>query len=246
MVNVPRTGMEDSKRSGSGSGSGSEGARARLALVTSDPSPGAPGNAAPAEALLPRIAAGDERAVRECVVRYGALVWSLVRRRSVEDGDAEDTVQEVFIDLWRSAARFDVARMSEAGWVAMVTRRRIIDRMRRRERLPALESLPDDLEVADERERDLDQQWRAERARAALAALPPMQRRMLELSLVSGKTHDEIARETDTPLGTVKSHIRRGLQRARALLAEPREPRELEASLVASPNTSRVSSAETP
>ena len=80
--------------------------------------------------LLPRIAAGDERAVRECVGRYASLVWSLARRWSVDALDAEDAVQEVFVDLWRTAARFDATRASEAGWVAMVARRRLIDRSR--------------------------------------------------------------------------------------------------------------------
>jgi len=157
--------------------------------------------------------------VRDCVTRYGPLVWSLARRWSPEGLDAEDAVQEIFIDLWRTAARYDVSRTSEAGWVAMIARRRLIDRARRRERLPMLETIPDDFDVASESERDLDREWRAEQARAILRELPASQRRMLELSLVHGKTHDEIARETETPLGTVKSHIRRGLQRARDLLA---------------------------
>ena len=196
-------------------GAGGDSARAHLALVAD-----AAGGLAPVvEPLLPRIASGDERAVRECVARYSALVWSLARRWSAESGDAEDAVQEIFIDLWRTAARYDTARTSEAGWVAMIARRRLIDRARKRERLPALESIPDDFDVASETERDLDREWRAEQARAVLRELPPAQRRMLELSLVHGRTHDEIARETDTPLGTVKSHIRRGLARARDVLA---------------------------
>ena len=195
--------------------SGSDGARAHLALV-----PDAVGaGSGPLEPLLPRIAAGDERAVRDCVARYGPLVWSLARRWSPDPSEAEDAVQEIFIDLWRTAARYDVARISEAGWVAMIARRRLIDRARRRERLPAMESIPDGFDLADDSERDLDREWRAEQARAVLRELPPAQRRMLELSLLHGRTHDEIARETETPLGTVKSHIRRGLQRARDLLA---------------------------
>ena len=194
---------------------GADAARGHLALVADVVGPGP----APLAPLLPRIAAGDEHAVRDCVARYGALVWSLARRWSPDGSDAEDAVQEIFIDLWRTAARYDVSRTSEAGWVAMIARRRLIDRARRRERLPALESIPDGFDVASESERDLDREWRAEQARAVLRELPSAQRRMLELSLVHGRTHDEIARETETPLGTVKSHIRRGLQRARDLLA---------------------------
>lgn len=190
--------------------------RARLALVTE--ALDAPADVAPAP-LLPRIAGGDERAVRDCVTRYGPLVWSLARRWAPDGTDAEDAVQEIFIDLWRTAARYDQSRTSESGWVAMIARRRLIDRARRRERLPVMEAIPDDFDMASDSERDLDREWRAEQARAVIRELPPMQRRMLELSLVHGKTHDEIARETETPLGTVKSHIRRGLQRARDLLA---------------------------
>ena len=193
----------------------SDAARGHLALVGGTPA----SSGAVTDPLLPRIAAGDDRAVSECVARYGALVWSLARRWSPDTGDAEDAVQEIFIDLWRTASRYDASRTSEAGWIAMIARRRLIDRTRKRERLPALEALPDDLDVASETERDLDREWRAEQARAVLRELPPAQRRMLELSLLHGRTHDEIARETDTPLGTVKSHIRRGLQRARDLLA---------------------------
>jgi RNA polymerase sigma-70 factor (ECF subfamily) len=195
-----------------------ESGRPHLALVTATDATAL----ALAEPLLPRVAAGDERAVRECVARYGALVWSLVRRWSPNAQDAEDAVQDVFIDLWRSAARFDATRATESGWVAMVTRRRLIDRMRRRERLPELEPLSEEVDIADDRAEDvahdIDRAARVDRARAVLRELPPAQRRMLELSLLEGKTHDEIARETDTPLGTVKSHIRRGLKRARDLM----------------------------
>jgi RNA polymerase sigma-70 factor (ECF subfamily) len=182
-------------------------------LVTTTPSPAAP------LPLLPRIAAGDELAVREVVARYGPLIWSLVRRWTPDTNDAEDAVQEVFVDLWRSAARYDAARATEPGFVAMVTRRRLIDRLRRRQRAIEFEPLSDNHDIAIDQEPDIDQAIRVERAREALRALPTAQRTMLELSLLHGRTHDEIARETNTPLGTVKSHIRRGLQRARDLLA---------------------------
>jgi RNA polymerase sigma-70 factor (ECF subfamily) len=178
----------------------------------------ADGASATAPPLLPRIAAGDEQAVRECVTRYGALVWSLARRWSPDPADAEDAVQEIFTDLWRTAARFDQARLSEAGWVAMVARRRLIDRSRRRERQPVLEELDATMDIADDREVDLDRTWLAERARAALRELPAAQRQVLELALLHGHTHDEIARATGTPLGTIKSHIRRGIIRVRTML----------------------------
>jgi RNA polymerase sigma factor (sigma-70 family) len=92
--------------------------------------------------LLPRVAAGDELAVRECVDRYGPLIWALARRWSPDPRDAEDAVQEVFVDLWRSAGRYDATRATEAGWVAMVTRRRLIDRTRTATRLRPVARLP--------------------------------------------------------------------------------------------------------
>jgi RNA polymerase sigma-70 factor (ECF subfamily) len=201
--------------------------RAHLSLVTEGPRSGpssesavdAVPDAAPLPPLLPRVAQGDEAAVREFVARYGSLIWSLVRRWSPDLTDAEDAVQETFVELWRSAARYDAERATEPGWVAMVTRRRLIDRLRRRQRAIALEPLPDNYDQAEDYEPDLDRDARIETARDILRALPAAQRQMLELSLLHGRTHDEIATVTGTPLGTVKSHIRRGLQRARALLA---------------------------
>ncbi len=141
-----------------------------------------------------------------------------MRRWSPDARNAEDAVQEVFVDLWRSASRYEPTRSTEAGWVAMVTRRRLIDRLRRRQRAVELEPLPDDFDLAHEDSSDDARDDRVERARTALRSLPEAQRTMLELSLLHGRTHDEIAKETNTPLGTVKSHIRRGLQLARAML----------------------------
>jgi RNA polymerase sigma-70 factor (ECF subfamily) len=150
-------------------------------------------------------------------------VWSLARRWTPDAADAEDAVQEIFIDLWRTAARYESERITEAGWVAMVARRRLIDRARMRGRRPEHEEMSEETDAPTDNARDLDheidRESRSEAARQVLRELPSAQRRMLELSLLHGKTHDEIARETETPLGTVKSHIRRGLQRARELLA---------------------------
>ncbi|HYW30137.1 MAG TPA: sigma-70 family RNA polymerase sigma factor, partial [Gemmatimonas sp.] len=129
--------------------------------------------------LLPRIAAGDECAVAECVARYEALVWSLARRWCRDTGEAEDAVQEIFFDLWKTATRFDRARTTEAGWVAMIARRRLIDRARRNARQPALDALPEGFDLADDREQDLDREDRARRARAVLGELSPVQRQVL-------------------------------------------------------------------
>ncbi len=80
--------------------------------------------------LLQRIAQGDESAVPACLAAYGGLVWSLARRYASDPSDAEDAAQEVFIELWRHAGRFDPAVASEATFVATVARRRLLDRAR--------------------------------------------------------------------------------------------------------------------
>src|SRR5438132_13118196 len=88
------------------------------------------------EDLLPRVARGDGVAVEQCVDRYGGLIWQIALRFSATRADAEDAVQEVFIDLWKSAARFDPTRASETTFVAMIARRRLIDRKRAHDRAP--------------------------------------------------------------------------------------------------------------
>ena len=169
---------------------------------------------------LQRIARGDRSAVGECIDRHGPLVWSLARRACGEASDAEDMVQEVFIDLWKNASRFDPAVASEATFVAMIARRRLIDRGRRRRARPAPGPLPEGLAAEPEPE-SLERADDVARAAEALGQLRDDQRRVLGLSLRDGLTHDEIARATSLPLGTVKTHARRGLIRLRELLNEP-------------------------
>jgi RNA polymerase sigma-70 factor (ECF subfamily) len=169
--------------------------------------------------VLERIAAGDPAAVDECLDQYGGLVWSLVRRQLRQHDDAEDAVQEIFVDLWRSAARFDPAVASEATFVTMIARRRLIDRRRKRSRAGAPDSLTEDPAgpVLSERH-SVDVAEEARQAREAMQALRPEERLVLELALLEGRTHREIAEAANMPLGTVKTHARRGLLRLRALL----------------------------
>ncbi|MDX2192052.1 MAG: sigma-70 family RNA polymerase sigma factor [Gemmatimonadales bacterium] len=168
--------------------------------------------------LFAAVAAGDAPAVNACVARFGPLVWSLARRWCPDPSDAEDATQEIFFDLWRSAARFDASKASGHGFVAVIARRRLVDRARRRQRRPELVSWPEEFDVAAEGEAPGERALAALDAEGVLAQLTPPQRRMLELALLDGKTHEEIARETGTPIGTVKSHIRRGLERAKRLV----------------------------
>lgn len=167
-------------------------------------------------ALLTRVASGDPGAVRDCLARYGGLVWSIARR--FEGPDAEDAVQEIFLDLWKSAARFDPQIASEAAFVAMIARRRLIDRRRTQQRRPATEAIDAiAAEPAADAARGPDSCAEAAQAARALDRLRPEQRRVLVLA-THGLSHGEIAERTGMPLGTVKAHARRGLQSIRAAL----------------------------
>ena len=85
--------------------------------------------------ILQRVAAGEATAVDECLAAYRGLVWSLARRSTPNLSDAEDAVQEIFIEIWRNAARFDSTLSSESNYITMIAKRRLIDRFRRRKRL---------------------------------------------------------------------------------------------------------------
>jgi RNA polymerase sigma-70 factor (ECF subfamily) len=176
--------------------------------------------------LLERVAAGDEGAVRLLVERYTPVVWTIARRQ-IGAQCAEDLVQDVFVALWRNAARFDPALSSEAAFVATVARRRVIDQRRRAGRSPLeerAEPSASELAAPDPALERLELGEEARGAEAALSALPRAQREVLRLAIVDGLTHVEIAARTRLPLGTVKSHLRRGLERVRARLARVAHP----------------------
>lgn len=171
--------------------------------------------------LLQRVSLGDADAVGELMARYRPLVWSIVRKRVAHDA-AEDVVQEVFIQLWKSAARFDPKVASEATFVSTVARRRLVDRQRRDQvrggTEPLFEGIPDETDEFSQ----VDTQDEAAWAQEALERIRPEEQRVLRMA-ISGLSHREIAERTETPLGTVKSHARRGLERVRRLLGEPEE-----------------------
>ena len=183
-----------------------------------------------AMSVLERIAAGDSGAVRECIDRYGGLVWSLARRMCPSRAEAEDAVQEVFISLWRSSGRYSPELGSESTFIAMIARRRLIDRVRRNQR--RLDSTAIDPEISEsvvaspatgrENAAGLEQDEAARAAEAVLTELSEDQQRVLRLSIMQGLSHEKISSSTGMPLGTVKTHIRRGLIRARKLISERR------------------------
>lgn len=175
--------------------------------------------------VLPKIAQGDANAVQACLDRYSGLVWSLARRLSTTEADAEDAVQEIFLDVWKSASRFDPGVASEVTFVAMIARRRLIDRRRKEGRRPTSEVLNEGTPAPEERESEVDPGFGEEVrvARRALGQLSSEQQRVLQLSIFHGLSHEKIARATDIPLGTVKTHARRGLIRLRELIENERD-----------------------
>lgn len=168
--------------------------------------------------FLPLVAAGDRDAIRACIEKYGALVWALARRASLNQDEAEDAVQEIFLDLWKSAPRFDPRLGAETTFIGMIARRRLVDRRRRRQRRPETEPLVDSQRATSTYPLP---ELGAEAALAAraLEQLRPEQRQVLLLTACQGMSHEEAAQVLNMPLGTVKAHARRGLLRVREVLA---------------------------
>jgi len=175
--------------------------------------------------ILERIAAGDETAVQECMDVYGPLVWSLARRWTRSAADAEDATQEIFLAIWKSAARYSPSQGSEAVFVTTITRRRLIDGLRAAGRRPATEQFDEESRAAwadgqaDQGAVAVD----VATARRAIEQLDPGQRDILLMGIVGSLTHSEIAEITGKPLGTVKTQMRRGLQKVRAMLDAPED-----------------------
>ena len=168
--------------------------------------------------LVQRIAAGDGQAVQELMDRYGALIRSMARRQ-VGAQDAEDLSQEVFMQVWKHAERFDPAKGNEEAWITTIARRRIIDRRRAAGRRPESQELIEEAVAGVEDHDNVEAEDEARLAEDAISKLGPEQQRVLRMALIDGLTHTEITQRMKMPLGTVKSHVRRGLERVRAHLS---------------------------
>lgn len=176
--------------------------------------------------ILPRVARGESNAIDECLDRYGGLVWSLACRLSPTTVDAEDAVQEIFIDLWRNAGRYRQDAGAEATFVSVLARRRLVDRLRRGQRAPQSQPLDESnvehVSPAIHSHADLEDD--AKRAAACLEKLRNREREAIELSVYEGFTQSRIAQRLGSPLGTVKTLIRRGLSQLRACMQVDRGP----------------------
>lgn len=169
--------------------------------------------------ILQRIAAGDPKAVEECMDTYGGLLWSMARKKGLDPEDADDIVQDIFIELWKSAERYDPSQASETTFVAMIGRRRLIDRLRRKQRRPTTQTIVPDLhDAADGEHEQLEAKVELSVAQKALGVLRPQERSVVLMSAYHGMSHGQISEYTGLPLGTVKTYIRRGLMRVKEAL----------------------------
>ena len=173
------------------------------------------------EVLVGRILAKDESALAALYDRYSGIVYSVAAHVLGDHGIAEEVLQDIFYQLWRTAANFDAARGSLPAWLMVTARNRAIDRLRRRNRATQSgdeqwsnrpPAAPLNLET------EMARKEAVERVRSAFAALAPSQRETIELAYFEGLTQTEIAARTREPLGTVKTRMRSGLQILREML----------------------------
>jgi RNA polymerase sigma-70 factor (ECF subfamily) len=174
------------------------------------------------ERLLQRIAQQDADALAELYDRYAQIVYNLIVRIVRDTATADEILQETFFQVWQKAGEFS-GRGAAAAWLYRIARNKSLDQLRRQKARPqpeetaseeaeaALwESLPSDNVAV---EHDIARRWDHEYLRQALAQLPVEQRLCLELAYFEGMSQQRIADHTNTPLGTVKTRLRSGLEK---------------------------------
>jgi RNA polymerase sigma-70 factor, ECF subfamily len=173
--------------------------------------------------LVRRIAGGCGDALGVFYDRYSSLVWGLLRRMLGESGEAEEVLQEAFLQVWRDADRFDPERASPRGWLLLIARSRALDRLRKRaaiqRREEALAQETAGRAVTPLGSRRLEHRERRRRIGSALDRLPREQRRVIELAFFHGLSQTEIAAHLGAPLGTVKSRALLGMKKLREIFA---------------------------
>jgi RNA polymerase sigma-70 factor (ECF subfamily) len=167
--------------------------------------------------LIERVRTRDVNAFEQLYDGYHRLVFGIALRMTNDATMAEDVTQSVFLKLWSAPDAFRDGNFS--AWLSRVTRNRVLDLLRSRASKPA-DEIPADLPAELSLDDDVFARIDAQRVRAALAGLNDDQRTLIEMGFFAGITHEEIARRTGIPLGTIKTRIRTGLRRMRDALGE--------------------------
>ena len=174
--------------------------------------------------LLRAVARGDERALGSLYDHYSPILFGLLLRILKDRPEAEDVLQEVFLQIWQRASSFDAERGRPFTWLVTLARSRAIDRLRavdsreRAARRSAEDGRPEALPESEWADAAAERSEQASVVRAALAELPEEQRRTLLLAYLDGMSQSEIAARTGQPLGTVKTRTRAGLKKLGQLL----------------------------
>ena len=159
--------------------------------------------------LMGAVRSGDESAMATLYDRYSSIVYAVGLRVLGDTGAAEDLLQDVFMQLWRNPGLFDANRGNMGAWLAVISRNRAIDSLRKRRPETDIDdvivSVEPDMAGNAERSRAM------EKVRGTLGGMSPAQRSALEMAYFEGLTHTEIAARTGEPLGTIKTRIRAGL-----------------------------------
>jgi RNA polymerase sigma-70 factor (ECF subfamily) len=172
-------------------------------------------------ALLQRSARGDQAAFAQLYDATAARAYGLARRVVRDPSQAEEVTQEAFLEVWRSASRFDPSRGSAISWVLTLVHRRAVDRVRAAEastRRDATYEHANRTVEHDSTAEAAEASLEARRVRQALGSLTEVQRAALELAYFNGYTHTEVATLLDLPVGTAKTRIRDGLIRLRDMM----------------------------
>ena len=171
--------------------------------------------------LIKQVANQDRDAFSQLYDRFSTLVFTLAMRMLRARSDAEDLLQEVFVQVWRQARSYSAERGSPEAWIINIARSRAIDKIRSIRRMEKSFVLTDDparAESSDNVESSVAESEARMAMNSALANLPETQRRVLELAYFGGLTQTEIATRLAEPLGTVKTRMRSGIQRLREML----------------------------
>ena len=169
-------------------------------------------------ALIERISQRDESALAELYDRYAGMLTSVLTRVARDAQAAEEILQDVFYQLWRTPERFDASRGSLPAWLVVICRNRAISRLRKKNPAAGEELTEGMVPLPFNLESEVSQQQMLGRVRGAMDTLPSEQRAAVELAYFEGMTHSEIAARTGDPLGTVKTRLRTAMETLRRTL----------------------------